>query len=132
MTGACHCGAVSIRLAARPEYLNDCNCSLCTKSGVRWGYYATGDVEMSGETGEYVRSDVAQPTAHIHFCKTCGSTTHWSAAPHLQHHGLMGVNMRLFDPAQLAGTELRFPNGRDWDKTTPFGYLREHGVFGEV
>ena len=131
MTGGCHCGRVSIELAARPDYLNDCNCTLCLKSGALWGYYTVNAVKLNGETGEYVRADVTEPSVILHFCKKCGSTTHWSPAARLRN-GRMGVNMRLFDPAELAGVELRFPNGRDWDKSTAYGYVRSHSVFFDV
>ena len=37
----------------------------------------------------------------------------------------VGVNMKLFDPAALAGVELRFPDGRNWDGASPYGFRRE-------
>jgi len=37
----------------------------------------------------------------------------------------MGVNMRLFESDLLAGIELRFPNGKDWQGEEEFGYYRE-------
>ncbi len=41
---------------------------------------------------------------------------------------LMGVNMRLFDPAQLSGLKLSFPDGRGWSGEGAWGYAREHGA----
>jgi len=41
---------------------------------------------------------------------------------------MMGVNMRLFDPAQLSGSRLVFPDGRGWSGEGPWGYAREPEV----
>jgi hypothetical protein len=127
--GYCHCGAVTLKLVGKPDYLNDCNCSLCAKHGVLWGYFEPEDVMIVGNTAAYTRSDREQPTVRVHFCSICGCTTHWTPTPHIPQD-MMGANMRLFDPAELAGIELRFPNGRDWDGLTDYGYVRPHKVFG--
>jgi hypothetical protein len=129
MKGSCHCGAVTLKLASRPDYLNDCNCSLCSKHGVLWGYFATDDVVIVGETAAYTRADREQPAVRLHFCSICGCSTHWTPMPHIPQDR-MGANMRLFNSAGLAGVELRFPNGRDWDGLSDYGYLRPHKAFG--
>lgn len=36
---SCHCGQVRIELDRRPDYINECNCTLCSKAGVRWGLF---------------------------------------------------------------------------------------------
>jgi len=43
--GGCQCGAVTIRLARRPDYVNDCNCSSCRPLGVLWGYFSLAGIE---------------------------------------------------------------------------------------
>ena len=50
MTGHCLCGAVSVTIDEKPDYINDCNCSLCRKSGGAWGYFDPSIVKTSGET----------------------------------------------------------------------------------
>lgn len=111
MKGTCHCGRVAIRLAAPPPFLNACNCSLCMKLGAAWGYYAPADVEIAGTTGGYERADVERPSITVHFCNDCGATVNWSPAAH-RPQGRMGINMRLFDPAELAGVEIRHGDRR--------------------
>jgi hypothetical protein len=37
----------------------------------------------------------------------------------------MGVNMRLADESELAGIELRYPDGRAWPGEGDFAYVRE-------
>jgi hypothetical protein len=65
----------------------------------------------------------------LHFCGTCGCTTHWTLLPaFIEKIGLddvTGVNMRLFDRAALAEVELRFPDGKAWDGAGDWGFLRE-------
>lgn len=129
MTGGCHCGAVNISLRTKPDYVNDCNCSLCSSVGALWGYFAPSDLTVEGATHRYTRVDRAQPGVAIHFCANCGATTHWLPLPHVSQT-VVGANMRLFDPAYLVGVELRFPNGRAWDGLSDYGYVRDHSVLG--
>jgi hypothetical protein len=42
----------------------------------------------------------------------------------------MGVNMRLADESDLAGVELRFPDGRAWPGEGDFVYVREALILG--
>lgn len=56
--------------------------------------------------------------------------THFAlVAAYLQKSGLandrMGVNMRLFNCGALAGVKLHYPDGRAWDGTGAWGYVRE-------
>ena len=135
LTATCHCGAVSIRVAVKPEYINECNCSLCSKHGVWWGYYPVADVTVSGATTGYSRTDRTDQAVCLHFCGSCGCTTHWTltsafAAQHPEEANRMGVNMRLFARDALAGVELRFPDGRAWEGDGTFGYVRAADVIG--
>jgi hypothetical protein len=150
LSASCHCGAVQISIAARPEYLNDCNCSLCASHGVWWGYFAPAEVEVTGATKSYARADKAEPVVKIHFCTTCGCTTHfrtmdgfaertggWSISSDSGNRfrasemrsrttpDVMGVNMRLVDRSLLAGIELRYPDGQNWDGIGQWDFIRE-------
>ena len=129
ISAGCHCGAVSIRVAAPPDYINECNCSLCNSHGVWWGYYVPTDVEVTGETKGYGRVDRDKPAVNLHFCTTCGCTTHWTLTEQfVQDQGAndrMGVNMRLFDRAALTAVELRYPDGANWDGVGQWGFVRE-------
>jgi hypothetical protein len=127
--GACHCGAVTLTLAEKPDYLFDCNCSLCRKHGVLWGYFDPAQVTINGETESYARADRDQPAVNIHFCGTCGCSTHWTPAAHIDQKRL-GANMRLFDAEDLAGVPLHFPDGAGWDGNGEFEMRRESTVFG--
>lgn len=46
----CHCGAVKLKIAAPPETVTDCNCSIRRRYGVLRAYYSPGQVRIaSGE-----------------------------------------------------------------------------------
>lgn len=131
---SCHCGQVRIDLAQRPDHINECNCSLCSKVGARWAYFHPSDVSVAGETTGYCRADKDAPAAESRFCPICGTTTHFTLTESaVAKHGnsLMGVNMRLTDEADMAGVELRYPDGRAWSGEGPFGYVREARIMGE-
>lgn len=130
---SCHCGAVRVRTVRRPDFVHDCNCTLCSKSGARWAYFQPDEVTVEGATGGYARRDKAEAGAEVHFCPTCGSTTHFVLTREaVAKHGdvVMGVNTRLADDADLAGVELRYPDGRAWPGHGEFGYRRAAEVIG--
>src|ERR1700748_2478923 len=131
---SCLCGQVRVTAAKRPDYINACNCTLCSKAGAEWGYFHPSEVEVAGETRGYSRDDKDEPNAQIRFCPTCGATTHFvltDSAVAKFADTMMGVNMRLADEGDLAGVELRYPDGRAWPGAGEFGYVREARVLGE-
>lgn len=135
MTANCLCGAVSVTVSSKPEFIHDCNCSLCRKSGGAWGYFPTGEVATTGDTTSYLRLDKENAAAELQACTHCGTTTHWTFSKSFREQNesidLMGVNMRLFDPNDLKGVEVRFPNGKDWSGDGPFEYRRDAMMIGE-
>ncbi len=130
MKAACQCGAVSIELAHKPEYVNFCDCSLCAKCGGAWGYFDIKEVSVSGPTRSYRRADMDPACIELHFCSTCGATTHWLLTEHSPGDRI-GVNMRLFEPAELAGIEGRMLDGRNWTGAAPPDHHRPAGLIGK-
>lgn len=129
----CQCGAVAVTVEERPPFVHDCNCSLCRKTGALWGYYHPSQVQIAGATTSYQRRDKPEPGVDIHFCPTCGATTHFTLSPAaIAVHGnvQLGVNLRLAAEADLAGVEQRYPDGAGWDGQGPFGYVREARILG--
>jgi hypothetical protein len=129
----CLCGQVRIEVAKRPDFVNECNCMLCSKSGAQWAYFHPSDVSVVGTTTGYRREDKADPAAEIHFCAQCGSTTHFILTPSaVAKFGTsqIGVNVRLADGKDLAGIELRYPDGRAWPGKGAFGYVQEARMIG--
>jgi hypothetical protein len=130
---SCLCGQVRITVPKRPDFINACNCTLCSKSGARWAYFHPSEVEIEGTTRGYRRVDKEDPAAEIHFCANCGSTTHFiltASAVAKFGNVQMGVNMHLANEKDLAGTELRYPNGRAWSGSGGFEYVQEARIIG--
>ena len=129
MTNTCACGSVTVTVNRKPDYIFDCDCSLCRKSGAAWGYFTSDEVRADGHTIAFARKDKTVPIVNIHSCAVCGSTTHFTLtdAYRAQHPDLdqVGVNMRLFDAEQLNGVEIQYPNGCEWSGEGPFGFRRK-------
>lgn len=135
ITTTCHCGAVRVTQSARPAFVHACNCSLCRASGAQWAYPAPAGVTVTGSTATYRRADKPDAGADIHFCPRCGTTTHFTLTPETVARfgdGMMGVNVALARPGDLAGVERRFPDGRNWSGEGAFGYRRAAQVIGEA
>ena len=123
----CLCGQVSITFDDRPDFIHECNCTLCRKGGAQWAYLHPDLVAVIGETVGYRRDDKVMPAAETHSCSNCATTTHFVLTDQvIAEHGntMMGVNMRLADPNDLRGLELRYPDGASWDGIGEFGYVR--------
>ncbi|MEO0438729.1 MAG: aldehyde-activating protein [Pseudomonadota bacterium] len=135
MTGSCACGSVSVSTTRKPDFIHDCNCGLCRKVGAGWGYFVSEEVEVTGATNIFERPDKKVPTASVHFCPTCGTTTHFtpSAAQRAQQScaDYVGVNAKLFSPSELTGIEIRFPDGANWTGEGDFKYRRAALKVGE-
>src|SRR3546814_8067814 len=123
-TPFCGC-AGSGRVAKAPWEVAECNCSWCFSHGILWAYMSPRVVVIEGKTRTYNRADRENPNSDLHFCATCGCTTHWSATAGLIERmggavDLMGVNMRLFAPSTINGLKIIFPDGRSWSGEGPW------------
>lgn len=130
---SCLCDAIQIKLETRPEFINACNCRLCARTGARWAYFHPSNVSIEGQTRGFCRKDKAEPNAQVHFCPTCGSTTHFVLTEQaISRFGntILGVNMWLTDPPALVGMELRYPDGENWSGEGEFSYVREPEIIG--
>jgi hypothetical protein len=129
----CLCGRVRVDTQKRSEFINECNCTLCSKSGARWAYFHPSEVAVEGMATGYSREDKSDSAAEIHFCAVCGSTTHFiltaSAIAKFGNVQMEG-NVRLADEREIAGIELRYPDGQAWSGKGGFGYVREPRIVG--
>lgn len=85
-------------------------------------------MSVEGAAQGYCREDKDDPGALLQFCAKCGVTTHFVlTAGAVAKHGnvAMGVNMALAEERDLAGIELRYPDGRSWSGEGEFAYVRE-------
>ena len=49
LEGSCHCGAITFSVPGKPEWLTECNCSICRRIGARWAHFERGEVEISAK-----------------------------------------------------------------------------------
>jgi hypothetical protein len=105
---ACHCGAVRLEIAAVPQVLTDCNCSICRRYGVLWAYYPADQVRVIAPDGAdtYAWDD---RSIAFHRCRTCGCVTHWSALTRSDDR--MGVNARLMGAEIVQQARIRHLDG---------------------
>ncbi len=94
LRAACHCTAIRIEVATAPEWVVDCNCSLCRRYGALWAYYKGGGATLvrgEGETDAYVQG---KRWFEFHRCKHCGCITHHTDL-RVQPPRIRGVNARM-------------------------------------
>jgi len=94
---ACHCGAVRFEIAEAPEWVLDCNCTLCRRYGALWSYYRDeGQAKLLKKPAKEATSVYTWNDHEIafHHCKTCGCMTHMEALPPWPQL-IFGVNMRM-------------------------------------
>ena len=114
ITGTCHCGAIRITVPRTPDFVNECNCTLCTKLGGLWCYFPEDAVRIEAAPGAlaaYIRADLDETWLSTHHCTICGCTTHWTPLPE-RTLDRMGVNLRMFGDDVLAEVEVRKVDGR--------------------
>lgn len=99
--GSCHCGAVRWEFDGVPEGATACNCTVCRRYGVLWGYdYVDEKIRVSGTTQHYLRG---KKWIEFHFCPTCGCVAYWRAAvKEKDGRRRIAVNLRLAEPEAVA------------------------------
>lgn len=111
LRATCHCQAVAIEIPRPPEAVTNCNCSVCRRYGVLWGYFRPDEVRIDappGSTDEYLRGP--RTLAFVR-CRTCGCVTHWRPIAGKRKTARMGVNIRLFEPEQIGPVRVRLLDG---------------------
>jgi hypothetical protein len=103
---ACHCTAVRFEVTELPNWVLDCNCTLCRRYGAIWAYPEAGKVKfVSGAdaTDTYVWGD---RELAFHRCKECGCVTHMTALD-ANPPRIYGINTRLIPTLDPASVRLR-------------------------
>jgi hypothetical protein len=88
------------------------------------GVFTLAELTITGATHSYTNADRDPAYIALHFCGTCGCYTHWTALP-IGPQGKVGVDMRLFVADSVAGVELRFSDGRAWNRRHSPGIWRD-------
>lgn len=115
--GSCHCGATRFELAFEPESVTECNCSICSKRGGLWAYYAQADVTFVSDEAKAGYLWGAKLGAH-NFCARCGCTTYgefpdFSTGEPDYDRPRLSINARLIDDYDVASIPVKRIDGRN-------------------
>jgi len=120
VTGACHCGFITIEGEADPEKVNICHCTDCqtgTGSAFRVSVPISGDVfRMKGQPTNYVKttSESGNPRVQA-FCPKCGSPIYSTSPGEGQQASYMVRVGILKERDQLAPKRQSwFRSARNW------------------
>jgi hypothetical protein len=85
ISGACHCGAITIEGEADPERVSVCHCTDCqARTGSAFGVsvpVAGNTLKMTGKPTTYVKTTAESGNPRLQaFCPTCGSSI-YSTSP---------------------------------------------------
>jgi hypothetical protein len=113
--GSCHCGAVSFTYPRLPDWLTECNCSVCRRYSTLWAYARVNEITISSADDATVAYIHGDKTLAMHSCKTCGCTTHWIGLDG-DESSKMAVNFRMCDPDAFTNIRVRKFDGADtWE-----------------
>jgi hypothetical protein len=110
--GSCHCGAVSFMAPRKPDWLTDCNCSICRRIGAKWAHFTRREVEIEAPEDGTIAYLQGDRTLVTHSCKQCGCTTHWLGVDE-DPEGRMAVNFRMCEPSDIDDIPVRHFDGAD-------------------
>ncbi|MDY0743643.1 hypothetical protein SNE35_03965 [Paucibacter sp. R3-3] len=101
-----------IEVAGSPEYLIDCNCSICRRYGALWAFYELRQSRIEGAAEHadgYIWGEKTISTFH---CRHCGCVTHWEPLA-LRPDSKFSINARLLEPSAIEGVRVRRFDGAD-------------------
>jgi hypothetical protein len=111
LKASCHCGQVHVTVPRLPDHLTDCNCSVCRRYGVLWGYYPRLEVQVEAAPG--ARDEYSWGDKGLRFvrCANCGCVMYWQSVVIDPDDDRMGVNARNFDPPILGQVKIKQYDG---------------------
>ncbi len=117
--GGCHCGLIKYEVLAPSRIkVNQCNCSICSKSGylgliVRKERFKL----LCGEEHLLTYTFNTGVAKHL-FCARCGIKSFYIPRSHPDGYN---VNARCLDPATIENMEINPVDGQNWEKRYPKG-----------
>lgn len=112
MKGSCHCGAITFQINGIPEFLTECNCSICRRYAGLWAYSEKVPLTVDAPEESTVAYSWGDKEIAFHSCNTCGCTTHYTSLV----NDRVAVNCRMCDPAEIASIRVRhFDGEKTWE-----------------
>jgi hypothetical protein len=117
--GGCHCGRVRFEVDA-PAVLgvDECNCSICAKSGYLHLIVPAGRFRLLAGTEALTTYTFNTGTARHLFCATCGIKSFYVPRSHPDG---FSVNARCLEPGTIAEIRVTPFDGRNWEHALPAG-----------
>lgn len=112
LTASCHCGAVNLEIAEKPQSLTQCTCSICHRLGALWAYYTRQKVKVVGSTEARTAYLWGDKCIEFYHCKTCGCTTHYESIAK-DPGSRIALNARMMWPEDIADIPVRTFDGAD-------------------
>jgi len=110
---ACHCEAVRFEIEGPPEWVLDCNCTVCRRYGALWTYFnEPGGQErllMKPEPGTTDAYTWLEGDLAFRHCKVCGCVTHVEAGKE-DPPFIFAVNARMMAGLDPASVRIRRKN----------------------
>jgi hypothetical protein len=112
-TGGCHCGGVRFAVEApRNAELEDCNCSICAKSGFLHLIVPKARFHLLQGQDALTHYRFNTGVARHLFCRVCGVKSFY--IPRSNPDGV-DVNARCLDPGQDHAFRIVAFDGRNWE-----------------
>jgi hypothetical protein len=118
-TGGCHCGRVRFEvLAPAGIHVNECNCSMCSKSGYLHLIVPADRFRLISGKELLTSYTFNTKTAQHLFCSVCGIKSFYVPRSHPDG---FSVNARCLDEGTVKSITVGQTNGREWEKQYPAG-----------
>lgn len=113
-TGGCHCGRVRFEVDA-PSVIaaDECNCSICRKSGHLHLIVAAVDFRLLQGANDIKTYTFNTRVAKHYFCRHCGVKSFY--VPRSHPNGV-SVNVNCLDPETIHSIEITRFDGRNWEQ----------------
>jgi len=112
--GGCHCGRVRFEVDAPATIsADDCNCSICRKSGFLHLLVSSDDFRLLQGDDELSAYTFNTGVAKHYFCSHCGIKSFY--IPRSHPHGV-SVNVNCLDPETIKSIEITPFDGQNWEQ----------------
>jgi hypothetical protein len=112
--GVCHCGALRFEARAELDYVVECNCSICRRTGALWHPAEDADLRVLTGEADLTLYQFNTKTAKHYFCRHCG--IHPFIRPRLDPTR-WAFNVRCIDGIDLTSMKIRRFDGQNWEAT---------------
>jgi len=122
LSGGCHCGAVSYKVAGEPLRMAQCHCNACRRTTgtghLVQAFFNKDDVAISGKTKTHQSTSDSGNIRTRHFCPVCGSRLFSENA---KAPGVIGIAAGSFDDSSWFKPEviLYVSERPAWDMIAP-------------